>query len=70
MKLVTLLSADVYRDGGSFGAQFSTDDGLEYGLWLQRSSFPDAHLVTLIRHPHLVTRISSPFFPLARTASE
>jgi len=38
MRLVT---ADVYRDGGSYGARFSGDDGTIYTLWLQRSAMPD-----------------------------
>jgi hypothetical protein len=42
MELRALLGADIYRDGGSFRAVFETDEGQEYGLWLQRSAFPDA----------------------------
>ncbi len=42
MKLVELQEADMYRDGGSFGALFLADDGGEYGLWLERSHMPDA----------------------------
>jgi hypothetical protein len=42
MKLTRLLSADVYRDGGSYRACFETDDGRIYTLWLQRSRMPDA----------------------------
>lgn len=42
MKIVELLWADIYRDGGSYEARFSTQDGLGYGLWLQRSTMPDA----------------------------
>jgi hypothetical protein len=39
--LLQLLEADIHRDGGSYGALFSTDEGPEYGLWLQRSGMPD-----------------------------
>ena len=42
MGFVGLIEADVYRDGGSYGASFLGDDGLEYGLWLERSRPPDA----------------------------
>jgi hypothetical protein len=41
MNLLHLLSADIYRDGGSYGARFSGSDGLTYTLWLQRSAMPD-----------------------------
>jgi len=41
MKLVNLLSADMYRDGGSYSAEFETDDGLGYSVFLQRSKMPD-----------------------------
>jgi hypothetical protein len=41
MKLVELQQADIYRDGGSYGARFLADDAQEYGLWLQRSRMPD-----------------------------
>jgi hypothetical protein len=42
MRLVELIEADIYRDGGSYGARFLADDGAEYGLWLERSGMPDA----------------------------
>ena len=41
MKLVELIEADIYRDGGSYGASFIADDDREYGLWLERSRMPD-----------------------------
>jgi hypothetical protein len=41
MKLVKLLWADIFRDGGSYGAEFSTDEDLSYSLFLQRSRMPD-----------------------------
>jgi hypothetical protein len=43
MTLTRLTFVDVYRDGGSYGAQFATEDGVGFGLWLQRSRMPDAH---------------------------
>lgn len=36
LKLVELIEADIYRDGGSYGASFIADDDREYGLWLER----------------------------------
>ncbi len=39
MKLHALTFAELIRDGGSYAAQFTTDDGLEYSLWLQRHGF-------------------------------
>jgi hypothetical protein len=42
MRLVELVIADMHLDGGSYGARFSTDDGEEYGLWLQCSRMPNA----------------------------
>ena len=41
MKLTRLISAESYRDGGSYGASFETDDGLAYNVWLQQSKMPD-----------------------------
>jgi len=41
MRLLTLIEADIYRDGGSYGALFVGEDCLEYGLWLERSRMPD-----------------------------
>lgn len=41
MKLVKLNLIDVFRDGGSYGASFQTDDDLTYNLWPQRSKMPD-----------------------------
>lgn len=41
MKLVELLWADIFRDGGSYGAEFLTDEDLSYSLFLQRSRMPD-----------------------------
>jgi hypothetical protein len=41
MNLLHLLSADIYRDGGSYGARFSDSDNQTYTLWLQRSAMPD-----------------------------
>lgn len=35
MKLTELIDADIIRDGGSFSATFSADDGAPYGLWLR-----------------------------------
>ena len=37
-----LIFADIYRDGGSYGASFETDNGLTYNIFLQRSKMPDA----------------------------
>ena len=42
MKLTRLVFADIYRDGGSYGASFETDDGLTYNVFLQRSKMPDS----------------------------
>jgi hypothetical protein len=42
MKLTKLNSADIYRDGGSYGASFETDNGRTYNVWLQRSKMPDS----------------------------
>lgn len=41
MKLVKLLWADIFRDGGSYGAEFSTDEHLSYSVFLERSRMPD-----------------------------
>jgi hypothetical protein len=41
MKLTRLIFADIYRDGGSYGASFETDNGLTYNVLLQRSGMPD-----------------------------
>jgi hypothetical protein len=41
VNLTKLNFADIYRDGGSYGASFETDDGLIYSIWLQRSKMPD-----------------------------
>jgi hypothetical protein len=41
VKLTKLHFADIYRDGGSYGASFETDNGLIYSIWLQRSKMPD-----------------------------
>ncbi len=41
MELTKLISADIYRDGGSYSATFETDDGRTYSVWLQRSKMPD-----------------------------
>jgi hypothetical protein len=41
MKLTRLIFADIYRDGGSYGASFETDNGLTYNVLLQRSRMPD-----------------------------
>jgi hypothetical protein len=35
------MSADEYRDGGSYSATFATDDGLPLSIFLQRSRMPD-----------------------------
>jgi hypothetical protein len=36
MILQELVGADVHDDGGSYEAAFTTDDGVGYGLWLDR----------------------------------
>lgn len=41
MKIVKLLWADIYRDGGSYEAEFSTDENLSYSVFLERSRMPD-----------------------------
>ena len=41
MKLIKLLWADIFRDGGSYGAEFSTDEDSNYNLFLQCSRMPD-----------------------------
>jgi len=41
MKLVKLLWADIFRDGGSYGAEFSTDEDLSYSLFLKCSPMFD-----------------------------
>jgi predicted metal-binding protein len=41
MELVKLLGADMYRDGGSFSAEFETNDGTIHSVFLQRSAMPD-----------------------------
>src|SRR4051794_14890855 len=43
MILEKLVAAEIYRDGGSYEATFTTDDGLGYGLWLQRSAMCHSH---------------------------
>lgn len=35
VKLLQLIEADIYRDGGSYGARFETDENIDYCLWLQ-----------------------------------
>jgi len=35
MVFVRLEAADIYRDGGSYGATLRTADGTEYQLWLE-----------------------------------
>jgi hypothetical protein len=42
VELKKLTFADIYRDGGSYGATFETDDGRSYNVWLQRSKMPDS----------------------------
>ena len=42
MKLTKLTFADIYRDGGSYGASFDTDGGRAYNIWLARSGSPDS----------------------------
>lgn len=42
MELRKLIFAVIYRDGGSYGAAFETDDGRTYNIRLQRSRMPDA----------------------------
>lgn len=42
VKLTKLKFADVHRDGGSYGASFETENGLDYNIWLQRSKMPDS----------------------------
>ncbi|MBS1914179.1 MAG: hypothetical protein JST22_19480 [Bacteroidetes bacterium] len=37
MNIEELVRVDYFRDGGSYQAIFTTDDGLGYGLWLQCS---------------------------------
>jgi hypothetical protein len=34
MKLTRLIFADIYRDGGSYGASFETNIGLTYNVLL------------------------------------
>ena len=41
MKLVKLLWADIFRDGGSYGAEFSTDEDANYSIFLERSRMPN-----------------------------
>jgi hypothetical protein len=41
MKLTRLIFVDIYRDGGSYGASFETDNGLAYNVFLKRSRMPD-----------------------------
>ena len=41
MKLTRLIFADIYRDGGSYGASFETNNGLAYNILLQRPRMPD-----------------------------
>lgn len=41
MKLVELVWADIFRDGGSYEAEFSTDEELIYRIFLKRSAMPD-----------------------------
>ena len=41
MKLIELLWADIFRDGGSYGAEFSTDENLNYSVFLERSRMND-----------------------------
>jgi hypothetical protein len=41
MRLTRLIFADIYRDGGSYGASFETDNGLTYNVELQCSRMPD-----------------------------
>jgi len=43
LTLTRLTLVEIYRDGGSYEARFDTADGAGLGLWLQRSSSPDAH---------------------------
>jgi hypothetical protein len=40
-RLTKLDFADIYRDGGSYGASFEANSGLVYSIWLQRSKMPD-----------------------------
>lgn len=40
MKLVKLLWADIFRDGGSYGAEFSTDEETNYSIFLECSPMP------------------------------
>ena len=42
MKLLSLITADIHRDGGSCSAEFATDGADTYGVWLACSSMPDA----------------------------
>lgn len=41
MKLIKLIWADIFRDGGSYGAEFSTDENLTYNIFLKCSAEPD-----------------------------
>jgi hypothetical protein len=41
MKLIDVVDVDIYRDGGSYEATFTTDDGVGYGLFLEQSRMPD-----------------------------
>jgi hypothetical protein len=42
MMLTKLILADICRDGGSYVADFETDNGLTYSIFLQCSKMPDA----------------------------
>ena len=41
VKLTRLIYADIYRDGGSYGASFETGEGFIYSVWLECSRMPD-----------------------------
>ncbi len=41
MQLTRLIYADIYRDGGSYGASFETSEGHTYNIWLECSIRPD-----------------------------
>ena len=41
VKVVKIWSADVYRDGGSYGFYFDSDDGHWYEFFIQTRAFED-----------------------------
>ena len=72
MKLVELLSADIYRDGGSYSADFLTDENLNYSIFLKCSKMPDEiglHHKWLFEYsgnelPYINTNFSENFIPV------